>query len=95
MMVFKHDHTDIGYARVCFTVQGAKNPKNTYYYCIQEEIEGVVLMYRCGDGDWWEPDYSVVITGEYSFDLPNDIDDYAKNLIEQWKKTNKEKTDDK
>ncbi len=86
-MEFKYHHTEIGFARVCFTVQGAKNPKNQYYYCIQEDRE-YPKMFRCSctskDAPW-EPEYSVTITGDYSFDLPNNINDYAKELIGQWK----------
>ena len=85
--VFKYNHTDIGFARVCFTVQEAKNPINTYYYCIQEGIEHPKI-FRCSQSidTHWEPEYSVTITGEFTFDLPDNLDSYTKNLISAWKK---------
>lgn len=89
-MRFKYHHTDEGFCRICFTVQGAVNPKNTYYYCIQEDIESP-KMFRCSctsPNAPWEPEYSVSITGEYSFEIPEDIDVYAKSLITEWEKNN-------
>jgi hypothetical protein len=90
MMNFKYHHTNHGFCRVCFTVQGAANPKNTYYYCIQEDIGDDVKMYRCSNSHNapWEPEYSVIITGECDFDLPTDINKYSKSLINKWKKIN-------
>ena len=86
-MLFKYHHTDEGFCRVCFTTQGAVNPKNTYYYCIQEDRE-YPKMFRCSCTSHdapWEPEYPVSIDGEVSFDLPDDIDNYAQNIINEWK----------
>ena len=40
-MILKYHHTDKGFCRVCFTTKGKVNPKNTYYYCMQEEGNAV------------------------------------------------------
>ncbi len=79
MMNFKYHHTDSGFCRVCFT---AKVKKQTYYYCIQESHD-YPKMYRCCKS--WEPDYSITFIGEFTLELPNNIDLYAKDLIFQWK----------
>ena len=92
MMCFKYHHTDINFARIYFTVQGAKNPVNTYYYCIQEDIEHP-KMFRCSQSidDTWEPEYPVTIAGKFTFDLPDNLDSYTKNLISIWKKEGNKK----
>ena len=84
MVIFDYEFTEPGYCRVCLSTQ-IKDQK--YFYCLQEE-GNTIEMYRCSDDDWWEPQW--VITpkpgAEIIFNLPEDTDDYTKQIIDQWAK---------
>ena len=82
MIQLKYNHTDIGYCRVCFTIDVEDQ---TLYYCIQEEGPGVEF-YRCSKD--WEPDspVSFKVGSEFILDIPKDLNEYATGLISCWKK---------
>lgn len=80
MITFKYQFTDIGYCRVCFTVEVQEN---TFYYCLQED-GSTVELFRCSDDE--EP--QSILTPKpgltLKFDLPENPDEYVKELIERW-----------
>ena len=84
MIHLKYAFTDIGHCRVCFTITSSANID--YHYCIQEEDENTIDFYRCTED--WEPIVPAWFnsTKRFVLDLPEDIDDYALRLIEDWKR---------
>lgn len=92
-MILKYHHTDEGLCRVYFTTQGIIHPKNTYYYCLQEEDDKVKL-YSCSNTSnyvSWEPECPVTFTGPIDIALPavGKWDEYTESIINRWVKKRK------